>query len=75
MSLTIYLGESIVAATIFSAWGFDLFAKLGVAEVTLIAAATWFGLALLSVLYFKVKNKGPMETVLTGFSRLFERKS
>ena len=75
MSLTIYLGESVVAATIFSAWGFGLFAKLGVAEVVLIAAATWFALALLSVIYFKFRNKGPMETVLTRFSKLFERKS
>lgn len=75
MSLTVYLGESVVAATIFSAWGFGLFAKLGVAEVVLIAAGTWLVLALLSVVYLKLRNKGPMETVLTGFSKLFERKS
>ena len=75
MSLTVYLGESVVAATIFSAWGFGLFAKLGVMEVVLIAAATWLALALLSMLYLRFANKGPMESVLTGFSRLFEKKS
>lgn len=74
MSLTVYLGESVIAATIFSAWGFGLFAKLGVAEVTLIAAATWLVLASASWLYLKFWNKGPMESLLTGFSRLFERK-
>jgi uncharacterized protein len=74
MSLTVYLSQSVVFSTLFSAWGFGLFAKLGVLEVTLIAAITWLGLAAASAVYFKFKSKGPMESLLSGFSKLFERK-
>lgn len=74
MSLTVYLSQSVVFSTLFSAWGFGLFAKLGVAEVTLIAALTWLLLAALSMVYLKFRNKGPMESLLSGFSKLFERK-
>lgn len=74
MSLTVYLSQSVVFSTLFSAWGFGLFAKLGVAEVTLIAALTWLLLAALSLVYLKFRNKGPMESMLSGFSKLFERK-
>lgn len=73
-SLTIYLSQSVVFATLFSGWGFGLFAELGVLPVTLIAAATWLVLAVLAQLVAKSGRKGPMETLLTNFSRLFERK-
>ena len=74
-SLTIYLSQSVVFATLFSGWGFGLFAELGVLPVTLIAAATWLVLAVLAHLVSKSGRKGPMETLLTNFSRLFDRKS
>jgi uncharacterized protein len=73
-SLTIYLSQSVVFATLFSGWGFGLFSELGVLSVTLIAAATWLVLAVLAHLVSKSGRKGPMETLLTNFSRLFERK-
>jgi uncharacterized protein len=73
-SLTVYLSQSVVFATLFSGWGFGLFAELGVLPVTLIAAATWLGLAVLAHLASKSGRKGPMETLLTNFSRLFEGK-
>ena len=75
MSLTVYLSQSLVFSIIFSAWGFGLFAKLGVTEVTLIAALTWLGLALFALIYLKSFRKGPMENVLSGFSKLFARSS
>jgi uncharacterized protein len=74
-SLTIYLSQSVVFATLFSGWGFGLFAKLGVLPVTLIAGATWLALAVVAHLVAKKGRKGPMESVLTNFSRMFERKS
>lgn len=73
LSLTVYLSESLVFSILFSAWGFGLFGKLGVAEVSLIAVLTWFGLAVLSALYLRFFPKGPMENLLTGFSKLFGR--
>lgn len=74
-SLTIYLAQSLVFSMLFSAYGFGLFAKLGVAEVTLIAIATWLVLALLAMLNLRYRDRGPMEALLTRFSKLFERKS
>lgn len=69
-SLTIYLSQSLVFATLFSGWGFGLFAKLGVLEVSLIAATTWLVLATVAHIASKSGNKGPMETLLTKFSQL-----
>jgi uncharacterized protein len=74
-SLSIYLGQSLVFSTLFSAWGFGLFQELSLLTVVLIAAATWLVLALLAQLNLKYRTRGPMEAVLTNFTRLFERKS
>lgn len=73
-SLSIYLGQSLVFSTLFSAWGFGLFQQLSLLSVVLIAAATWLALALLARLNLRYRNRGPMEAVLTKFSRLFESK-
>jgi uncharacterized protein len=74
-SLSIYLGQSLVFSTLFSAWGFGLFQELSLFSVVLIAAATWLVLALLAQLNLRYRTRGPMEAVLTNFTRLFERKS
>jgi uncharacterized protein len=70
-SLTIYLSQSVVFATLFSGWGLGLFSQLGVLPVTLIAALTWLVLALIAHQVRKTGRKGPMEHLLTSFSRLF----
>lgn len=70
-SLTIYLSQSVVFATLFSGWGFGLFGELGVLPVALIAALTWVVLAVAAHALAKSGRKGPMESVLTGFSKLF----
>ena len=70
LSLSVYLSQSVVFSVLFSGWGFGLFGKLGLLEVTLIAAATWLALAVLAWAYLRFFAKGPMESVLTGFSRV-----
>jgi uncharacterized membrane protein YeiB len=52
-----------------------LFQELSLLSVVLIAAATWLILALLAKLNLRYRNRGPMEALLSNFSRLFERKS
>jgi uncharacterized protein len=74
-SLSIYLGQSLVFSTLFSAWGFGLFHELSLLTVVLIAAVTWLVLALLAQLNLRYRNRGPMEALLTNFSKLFEAKS
>lgn len=74
-SLSIYLGHSIVFSTLFSAWGFGLFQELSLLSVVLIASATWLVLALLAQVNLRHRSKGPMEALLTKFSRMFEPKA
>ena len=74
-SLSIYLGQSLVFSTLFSAWGFGLFQELSLLSVALIAVATWLALALLAQLNLRFRTRGPMEALLSGFSRMFEGKS
>ena len=73
-SLSIYLGQSLVFSTLFSAWGFGLFQEISLLGVVLIATATWLGLAVLAELNLKFRSRGPMEALLSNFSKLFERK-
>ena len=74
-SLSVYLGQSLVFSTLFSAWGFGLFAEVSVLGVVLIAAWTWFALAVLAQINSRYNQRGPMEALLSNFSNLFERKS
>lgn len=72
-SLSIYLAQSIVFSTLFSPWGFDLFGKLTVSEVLLIAFVTWLVLSILAMINLRYRDRGPMETFLTWFSKLFSK--
>jgi uncharacterized protein len=74
-SLSVYLGQSLVFSTLFSAWGFGLFAEVSLLGVVLIAAWTWFALAVLAQINSRYNQRGPMEALLSNFSKLFERKS
>lgn len=75
MSLTVYLGQSVIFSFIFSAWGLGLFGELDLLQVSLVAVGVYLLLATFSMLYLKIRTKGPMESLLSGFSKLFERKS
>lgn len=74
-SLSVYLGQSLVFSTLFSAWGFGLFAEISLLGVVLIAGWTWFALALLAQINSRYNQRGPMEALLSNFSKLFERKA
>jgi uncharacterized protein len=74
-SLSIYLGQSAVFSALFSAWGFGLFQELNYLAVVAIAALTWLVLARLAQINLRYRSRGPMEALLSNFSRLFERKS
>lgn len=73
-SLSVYLGQSIIFSTLFSAWGFGLFAEVSLLGVVAIAAWTWFTLAILAQINLRYRERGPMEALLSNFSKLFERK-
>lgn len=75
MSLTVYLSQSVIFSFIFSAWGLGQFDKLNLLQVSMVGVGVYLLLATLSMIYLRFRNKGPMESLLTGFSKLFERKS
>jgi uncharacterized membrane protein YeiB len=52
-----------------------LFAEVSLLGVVLIAAWTWFALAVLAQINSRYNQRGPMEALLSNFSKLFERKS
>ena len=70
-SLSIYLGQSVIFSILFSAWGLGLFAELEIWLVALIAVLVWLLLSLLAMLNLRFSSKGPMEALLTSFSKLF----
>jgi uncharacterized protein len=68
MSLTVYLSQSIVAATLFMAWGFGLFGTLQPVAALGLAAAMWVGLALGARLWLRWFAIGPFEWVLRSWT-------
>lgn len=72
-SLTIYLGQSVVFAYLFSQWGAGLFGELQPPALIVIAMATWLGLSLVALLNLRITGRGPLELILTNFSKLFQR--
>ncbi|MEK9536476.1 MAG: DUF418 domain-containing protein [Aquiluna sp.] len=72
-SLTIYLGQSVVFAYLFSRWGAGLFGELQPPALIATAIVTWLGLSLLALLNLRLTGRGPLELLLTNFSKLFQR--
>jgi len=64
MSLTGYLGESILLSTIFCGWGLGLFGELGIAQAALVALFVWLGLDVFAGLWLRRFAYGPFEWML-----------
>ncbi|CAN5244497.1 DUF418 domain-containing protein [soil metagenome] len=62
MALTNYVGQSVIAAILFS--GFGLLGKFGFAQLMGIAALIWIVLGIFSVLWLKRFEMGPLEWLL-----------
>ncbi len=67
MSLTGYLGESIILSVVFCSYGFGWFGKLGAASVMLIAIFTWLLLDVFSKLWLRYFQYGPFEAGLRAW--------
>ncbi len=74
-SLTIYLSQSVIFSVLFSAWGLGLFAQLDAWLVATTGFLTWLVLSVLARVNLRFFSRGPMETLLTSFSKLFVRKA
>lgn len=74
MSLTVYLSQSLVLSLVFSAWGLGLYQQVPYWAAVLIALGVTAVLALIAHLWLTRFSQGPMERLLTSFSKLFIKK-
>jgi uncharacterized protein len=70
MSLTGYIGESVILSLIFCGYGLGYFGELGAATVLMIAIGTWLLLELGAKVWLSFARQGPLETILRAGTRL-----
>lgn len=68
MSLSCYIGESLILSLVFCAYGLGLFGKLNAGAVSALALGTWIGLDLLAKATQSRWASGPLESLLRRFS-------
>ncbi len=64
MSLTGYIGESVVLSLFFCGYGLSYFAQLGAAKVAFVALGVWFALDIFALLWMHFFKQGPLESAL-----------
>jgi uncharacterized protein len=70
MSLTGYLGESILLSAIFCGWGLGLFGVLSLTQSLLVALGVWIALEVFAKHWLRRYAYGPFEWVLRSWSNL-----
>jgi uncharacterized protein len=70
MSLTGYLGESILLAAIFCGWGLGLFGLLSLTQALIVALSVWIALEIFAKLWLRNFAYGPFEWILRSWSKL-----
>ena len=70
MSLTGYLGESILLAAIFCGWGLGLFGVLSLTQALLVALGAWIALEIFAKQWLRSFAYGPFEWTLRSWSNL-----
>jgi len=70
MSLTGYLGESILLAAIFCGWGLGLFGTLSLTQSLLIALGVWVVLEVFAKQWLRSFAYGPFEWILRSWSNM-----
>ena len=70
MSLTGYLGESILLAAIFCGWGLGLFGVLNLTQALFVALGVWIALEIFAKQWLRTFAYGPFEWILRSWSNL-----
>ncbi len=73
MSLTVYLSQSLLLSLIFGGWGLGLYQEVPYWGAVLISLGVTVALALLSSVWLARFRQGPMEKLLSGWSKLGSR--
>lgn len=64
MSLTVYIGESVLLSIVFSAYGLGFFGQWGALAVVATAIASWVVLSVFAWIWMRRFDKGPLEYLL-----------
>jgi uncharacterized protein len=64
MSLTVYIGESVLMSLVFTAYGLGYFGQWGAFPVVMTAIASWALLSVFAWLWMKRFSQGPLERAL-----------
>ena len=75
MSLTVYLSQSLLLSLIFGAWGLGLYQEIPYWSAVLISLGVTAVLAAFAILWLSRFRQGPMEKLLTSWSKLFLSRS
>ncbi len=70
MSLTVYLGQSLVASLLFNGYGLGLGADLGLGGAVALVVVLWGLQILLATLWLRWFTMGPMEAVVRAVAYL-----
>ncbi len=73
MSLTVYLSQSLLLSLIFGAWGLGLYQEVPYWSAVLISLGVTAVLAGFAGLWLSRFRQGPMEKLLTSWSKIFVR--
>lgn len=68
MSLTTYIGESVLLSILFAGYGLGFYGQWGAFYVTLAGVASWAILSVFAHLWMRKQDKGPVEKVLALIS-------
>ena len=74
MSLTVYLSQSLLLSLIFGAWGLGLYQEIPYWSAVLISLGVTVVLAVFASLWLSRFRQGPMEKLLTNWSKIFLRR-
>lgn len=61
MSLTMYIGQSVITSLIFGSWGLGLFQELALWVVMVVAILVWLGLVMFAQIWLRTFAQGPLE--------------
>ena len=75
MSLTTYLGQSLVLATVFGPWGLGLYQRLPYGGAVLVAVAAYVALAAFARLLLGRFRQGPFEWAMSAWTRAWGRRA
>jgi uncharacterized protein len=67
MSLTVYLGESLVLSLIFMSYGLGLYGTLGAATVLAIAVTVWVAMEMIANVWLRHADQGPLEALMRSW--------